>query len=46
MNKKLILSLTLITLLIGCSSAAQDESQAAPTEVVPETQAEIDDTTA
>jgi D-alanyl-D-alanine carboxypeptidase len=47
MNKKLILTLTLIMLLlIGCSSTAQDEPQAAPTEVVTETQAVMDDTTA
>lgn len=43
MNKKLILSLTLmLLLLIGCSSPTQDEPQAASTEVV-ETQAEMDD---
>jgi CubicO group peptidase (beta-lactamase class C family) len=47
MNKKLLLNLTLIMLLlIGCSSTAQDEPQASPTEVVTETQAEIDDTIA
>ena len=46
MNKKLLLNLTLIMLLlIGCSSTAQDEPQASPTEVVTETQAEIDDST-
>jgi len=45
MNKKLILTLTLILLLlIGCSSPAPDEPQAAPTEVVTKTQAEMDDT--
>ncbi|MCB8946145.1 MAG: beta-lactamase family protein [Ardenticatenaceae bacterium] len=45
MNKKLILTLTLILLLlIGCSSPAPDEPQAAPTEVVTETQADMDDT--
>ena len=47
MNKRIILNLTLILLLlIGCNSTAQDEPQAAPTEVVTETQAVMDDTTA
>ncbi|MAT95544.1 MAG: hypothetical protein CL608_00130 [Anaerolineaceae bacterium] len=46
MNKKLVLSLTLILLLlIGCSSTAQDEPQAAQPDVDMETSAEIDDTT-
>ena len=46
MNKKLILTLTLILLLlIGCSSPAQDEPQAAPTEVVTEAPVEMEDTT-
>lgn len=45
MNKKLILYLTLILLLlIGCSSIAQDEPQAAEPDVGMETSAEIDDT--
>lgn len=44
MNKKRLLNLTLIMLLlIGCSSTAQDEPQASPTEVATEAQAEIDD---
>jgi D-alanyl-D-alanine carboxypeptidase len=46
MNKKIILSLTvLFLLLIGCNSSTQDEPQAAPTEVVTETETEINDTT-
>jgi D-alanyl-D-alanine carboxypeptidase len=40
-NKKLILSLTLLLLLlIGCSSPTQDDSQAPPSDVVTETPAE------
>ena len=45
MNKKLILSFTLIMLLIGCSTTAQDAPQASPPDVVTEVPAEIDDTT-
>jgi CubicO group peptidase (beta-lactamase class C family) len=46
MNKKLILTLTLILLLlIGCSSSTQNEPQAPPTENVTETPVEMDDTT-
>ena len=47
MNKKLILNLTLIMLLlIGCSSTTQDDPQAPTPDVVTEPQAEIEDTTA
>jgi D-alanyl-D-alanine carboxypeptidase len=46
MNKKLIMTLTLILLLlIGCSSSTQNEPQAPPTENVTETPVEMDDTT-
>ncbi|MBP6470705.1 MAG: beta-lactamase family protein [Chloroflexi bacterium] len=47
MNKKLILNLTLIMLLllIGCSSTAQADPQASPPDVVTETEAEMDETT-
>ena len=44
MNKKLILSLTLLLLLIGCSSPTQDDSQAPPSDVVTVTPAEMDST--
>ena len=46
MNKKLLLSLTLLLLLlIGCSSTTQDEPQASPTVIVTETPVEMDDAT-
>ena len=45
MIKQLILSLTLIILMIGCTTPAQNDQQALPPEVVTETQAEMDDTT-
>lgn len=47
MNKKLILSFTLIMLLllIGCGSTTHDDSQAHPPDVVTETPAESDGTT-
>lgn len=46
MNKKFILSLTLLLLLlIGCSSPTQDASQAPPSDVVTETPAESDNPT-
>lgn len=44
MNKKLILTLTLILLLlIGCSSTVQDEPQTSPPDVVTEAPAEIEE---
>ncbi|MCO5185543.1 MAG: beta-lactamase family protein [Anaerolineae bacterium] len=46
MNKKLLLCLTLLLLLlIGCSSITQDEPQASPTVIVTETPVEMDDAT-
>ncbi len=45
MIKQLILALTLMILMIGCTTPAQNDPQAAPPEVVVETQPEIDDTT-
>lgn len=45
MIKQLILTLTLLILLIGCTTPAQNDPQALPPEVVTETQTEIDDTT-
>ena len=46
MNKKIILSLTLLfLLLIGCNSSAQDEPQASPTNVATETAVEMDNAT-
>lgn len=46
MNKKLILSLTLLLLLLlGCSSPTQDDSQVTPSDVVTETPGESDNTT-
>ncbi len=47
MMKQLFLSLTLIMLLLaGCATAAQDEPQPFPTDVVTEIQSEMDDLTA
>ncbi|MCB8976185.1 MAG: beta-lactamase family protein [Ardenticatenaceae bacterium] len=47
MNKKLILTLALILLLlIGCSSTTQDKPQATPTEVVTAAPAEMEEETA
>ncbi len=46
MNKKIILSLTvLLLLLIGCNSSTQDEPQASPPDNATETAVEIDDAT-
>ncbi len=46
MIKQLILSLTVLLLLTGCSTPAQDVPQALPPDVVTETQAEMDALTA
>ncbi|MBP6472646.1 MAG: beta-lactamase family protein [Chloroflexi bacterium] len=47
MIKQLILSLSLLVLLLsGCTTAAQDDPQASPPDVVTQAQAEMDDATA